>query len=167
MKVPATKLRDGSGKWQRPPTCCSVESVEDSGSDQHNCSEPQTHTEDLPDCDDEPAEDDDNMAEDNGQSNMLVEPISCTSSEQPQAENETEADEESLPQEPPLKRHKSDTLVTKTAKALQHVLGTCEEVLKYDKLRQNVAKNPKSRYHIERYETHLVKIQLLTLKAYK
>ena len=167
VKVPATKLRDGSGKWQRPPTCCSVESVEDSGSDQHNCSEPQTHTKDLPDCDDEPAEDDDNMAEDNGQSNMLVEPISCTSSEQPQAENETEADEESLPQEPPLKRHKSDTLVTKTAKALQHVLGTCEEVLKYDKLRQNVAKNPKSRYHIERYETHLVKIQLLTLKAYK
>ena len=47
------------------------------------------------------------------------------------------------------------------------VLGTCDKVLKYDKLRQNVAKNPKSRYHIERYETYLAKIQLLTLKAYK
>ena len=90
-----SKLRDGRGKWQRPQTCCSVESVEDSGSDQNNCSKPQTHVENLPDCDDEPAEDDDEMAEDNGQSNMLVEPISCTCSEQPQAQNETEADEES------------------------------------------------------------------------
>ena len=97
---------------------------------------------------------------------MLVEPISCTSSEQPQAQNETEAGEKSLPQEPPLKRHKSDTLVTKTAN-VQHALGTCEEVLKYDKRRQNVAKNPKSRYHVERYETHLPKVQVLTPKAYK
>ena len=58
-------------------------------------------------------------------------------------------------------------LISKTARALEHVLGTCEEVLKYDKLKQNVAKNPKSRYHIEHYETHLTKIQILILKAYK
>ena len=50
---------------------------------------------------------------------------------------------------------------------MQQVLGTCEEVLKYDKLKQNVTKNPKSRYHTEHYEIHLAKIQILTLKAYK
>ena len=31
----------------------------------------------------------------------------------------------------------------------------------------NVSKNLKSRYHIEHYETHFAKIQILTLKAYK
>ena len=37
----------------------------------------------------------------------------------------------------------------------------------YDKLKQNVANNPKSRYHVEHYETCLARIQILTLKAYK
>ena len=27
VKLPATKLRDDSGKWQRSPTCCSFESA--------------------------------------------------------------------------------------------------------------------------------------------
>ena len=69
--------------------------------------------------------------------------------------------------EPPMKRQKSDALMSRTSKAIEQVLGTCEGVQKYDKLNQNVAKNPKSRYHLERYEAHLTKIQILTLKAYK
>ena len=70
-------------------------------------------------------------------------------------------------QEPLTKHQKLDTLVSKTAKALEQVLGSCEGVQKFDKLKQNVGKNPKSRYHIERFEAHLVKVQILTLKAYK
>lgn len=58
-------------------------------------------------------------------------------------------------------------LLSKTAKAIEQVLGTCEEVVKYDKLKQSATKNPKSRYHVERYETLLTKIQILTLKKYK
>jgi len=84
-------------------------------------------------------------------------------------------EEESSSQEPPPKRKKtlatdSETtvqLLSKTAKAIEQVLGTCEEVVKYDKLKQSVTKNPKSRYHMEQYETHLTKIQMLTLKKYK
>ena len=35
VKLPATKLRDDSGKWQRSPTCCSFESaMEDSSSNE-------------------------------------------------------------------------------------------------------------------------------------
>lgn len=34
-------------------------------------------------------------------------------------------------------------------------------------VKQNIAKNPKSRYHRDRYEMHLGKIQVLTLKASK
>lgn len=84
-------------------------------------------------------------------------------------------EEESSPQEPPAKRKKTPStdseatvkLLSKTAKAIEQVLGTCEEVVKYDKLKQSVTKNPKSRYHMEQYETHLTKIQMLTLKKYK
>ena len=60
------------------------------------------------------------------------------------------SEQETPPHELQTKKQKlGTTLVTKTARALQQVLGTCEEVLKYDKLKQNVTKNPKSRYHTE------------------
>ena len=68
--------------------------------------------------------------------------------------------DQSSPSQPPTKQQKSDTLLSKTAK----VLGTCEEVRKFEKLKQNVKKSPKSRYHIERYEAHLVKVQIIMLK---
>ena len=32
------------------------------------------------------------------------------------------------PQEPPAKQQKSDTLVSKASKAIQQVLGNCEEI---------------------------------------
>lgn len=84
-------------------------------------------------------------------------------------------EEESSSQESPAKRKNTLStdseatvqLLSKTAKAIEQVLGTCEEVVKYDKLKQTVTKNPKSRYHVEQYETHLTKIQMLTLKKYK
>ena len=80
-----------------------------------------------------------------------------------------------LSEEPPPKRKKTPSanseatvqLLSKTAKAIEQVLGTCEEVVKFDKLKQSVTKNPKSRYHVERYEIHLTKIQMMTLKKYK
>jgi len=46
--------------------------------------------------------------------------------------------EKSSPQEPPTKQQKSDTLVSKLTKAIEQVLGTCEEVLKFEKLLQKV-----------------------------
>lgn len=46
--------------------------------------------------------------------------------------------EKSSPQEPPTKQQKSDTLVSKLTKAIEQVLGTCEEGLKFEKLLQKV-----------------------------
>ena len=215
IKIPATKFRNESGKWELPLTCCAVEAVEDSVAEQDNSSEPETiltqrieqEVEDLSESsDDEPVEDSDRMSGDDGLSNMDIHVDSITrgeqlqtetegdisitmevdpivSDEQPQKEhqidienqsNQTQSkkrmrsEQETPPQEPQPKKQKlGTTLVTKTARALQQVLGTCEEVLKYDKLKQNVTKNPKSRYHTEHYEIHLAKIQILILKAYK
>ena len=84
-------------------------------------------------------------------------------------------EEESSSKEPPPKRKKTPStdseatvqLLSKTAKAIEQFLETCEEVVKYDKLKQSVTRNLKSRYHVERYETHLTKIQKLTLMKYK
>ena len=213
VKIPATKLRNESGRWERPLICCAVEAVEGSAADQDYSSELQTQrieqeVEDLLESsDDEPAEEDsDRTSGDDGLSNMDIHIDPTTSSEQiqtetqgdisitmevdpivsdehPQTENQTDtenplnqmqsrkrirSEQETPPQEPDPKKQKlCAALVTKTARALQQVLGTCEEVLKYDKLKQNVTKNPKSRYHTEHYEIHLAKIQILTLKAYK
>ena len=212
VKIPATKLRNESGKWERPPTCCAVETVEDTRSvaDQDYSIEPQTiltqrieqEVEDLSESsNDEPAEDHDDdlsnmdihvdpitnseelQAETEGDISTTMEVDPIVSDEQPQTENQTDienpsnqmqskkrmrSEHEISPQEPQPKKQKLDAaLVTKTARALQQVLGTCEEVLKYDKLKQNVTKNPKSRYHTEHYKIHLAKIQILTLKAYK
>ena len=117
---------------------------------------------------------------------MNLEPLNISST-QTQSESETDLVDEGNPQpmaskkrkridqassfhEPQPKQQRTGSdheLISKTARALEHILGTCEEVLKCDKLKQNVAKNPKSRYHIEHYETHLTKIQILILKAYK
>ena len=212
-KIPATKLRNESGRWERPLICCAVQAVEGSASDQDYSSELQTQrieqeVEDLLESsDDEPAEEDsDRTSGDDGLSNMDIHIDPTTSSEQiqtetqgdisitmevdpivsdehPQTENQTDtgnplnqmqsrkrirSEQETTPQEPDPKKQKLCAApVTKTARALQQVLGTCEEVLKYDKLKQNVTKNPKSRYHTEHYEIHLAKIQILTLKAYK
>ena len=150
--------------------------------------------EELSHCDDEPEDDDYENGEFKGPNNMEIdqtesepreEAESNVGGEQLHAESETEMNDETLPQqtqdnkrktaeqdqsssqEPLTKHQKLDTVVSKTAKALEQVLGTCEEVQKFDKLKQNVGKNPKSRYHIERFEAHLVKVQILTLKAYK
>jgi len=98
---------------------------------------------------------------------MNLEPLNISST-QTQSESETDLVDEGNPQpmtskkrkridqasslhEPQPKQQKTGSnheLISKTARALEHVLGTCEEVLKYNKLKQNVAKNPKSRYHI-------------------
>ena len=56
-------------------------------------------------------------------------------------------------------------LSTKTAKATEIVLGKTPEVIQLDKLRANLARNPKSRYCLNRYENHLTKIQVFVLKA--
>lgn len=56
-------------------------------------------------------------------------------------------------------------LSSKTAKATEIVLGKTPEVIQLDKLRANLARNPKSRYCLNRYENHLTKIQVFVLKA--
>ena len=61
----------------------------------------------------------------------------------------------------------SQQLSSKTAKAAELVLGKLPEVIQLDKLHNNVARNPKSRYCVNRYENHLAKIQVLVLKAIK
>ena len=56
-------------------------------------------------------------------------------------------------------------LSTKTAKATEIVLGKTPEVIQLDKLRANLARNPKSRCCLNRFENHLTKIQVFVLKA--
>ena len=43
VTVPATKLRDGCGKWQRLPTCSSLEKMEDIDTDEDNSSNLPVH----------------------------------------------------------------------------------------------------------------------------
>jgi hypothetical protein len=59
------------------------------------------------------------------------------------------------------------TLFTKTAKAIQEVLGYTPEVAEFDRLKCSLARNTKSRYLINRYETSLTNIQVMVLKAVK
>ena len=76
-------------------------------------------------------------------------------------------------QEEKLSEHEIDNdetkqqLSSKTAKAAELVLGKLPEVIQLDKLRNNLTRNPKSRYCVNRYENHLAKIQVLVLKAIK
>ena len=58
-------------------------------------------------------------------------------------------------------------LSSKTAVAVEMVLGKIPEVIQLDKLHNNLKKSPKSRYCINWYENHLAKIQVLVLKATK
>ena len=200
--MPATKLRDDSGKWQRSQTCCSFESVmEDNFSEDLVTASATNFNQDqeLAEESDYEGDGEDTDAgtwplhtETNCETmSMEVDPIQehrqtgmknlqwNEAEILPQSNGEMRAiassEEESSSQEPPAKRKKIPStdsevtvqLLSKTAKAIEQVLGTCEEVVKYDKLKQSVTKSPKSRYHIERYETHLTKIQMLTLNKYK
>lgn len=56
-------------------------------------------------------------------------------------------------------------LTSKTAKAAEVVLAKIPEVVQLDKLRSNLARNPKSRYCINKFENHLAKVQVLVLRA--
>ena len=174
VKIPVTKLRHESGRWEQPLTCCAVETVEDSAADQDYSSEQTESIEQevqdlLESRDDEPAEDSERMSGDDGLSNMDIQVGPITSSEQIQTETEGDvsitmevnpivsdeqlqtenqtktenpsnqmesrkrirSEQETPPQElQPKKQKLGAALVIKTARALQQVLGTCEEVLK-------------------------------------
>ena len=69
--------------------------------------------------------------------------------------------------QPPSKEETHESLLSKTAKALALILGRSKDVVTYDKLRNNAAKNPNSRYHKERYLNHLAHIQVQVLKTYR
>ena len=107
---------------------------------------------------------------------MNLEPLNISST-QTHSESETDlVDEGNLQPMTSKKRKRIDEASSlhepqpkqqKTGSDIELISKRKEEVLKYDKLKQNVAKNPKSRYHIKHYETHLTKIQILILKAYK
>ena len=65
VKIPATKMRGDTGKWERPLTCCLVQWMADATDDENNSDETQMETvgsdaenEDLSDSDDEPEDDD-------------------------------------------------------------------------------------------------------------
>ena len=81
VKIPATKLRGESGKWEIPPTCCSVDLMTDAGADEDSSDEPQMEvgpeqeTEELSDCDDEPEDDDSVNEELAGSSNKEIDGV--------------------------------------------------------------------------------------------
>lgn len=204
VKLPATKLRDDSGKWQRSPTCCSFESAMEGNSSEElvsdsaeNLNQEHELAEELDYAGDREEADagtwplqtqtncetmsmEVDLFQEHGEKTG-IENLQWSEAEilpQPNGNKRAIAsctEEESSSQEPPAKRKKTPStdsevtvqLLSKTAKAIEQVLGTCEEVVKYDKLKQSATKNPKSRYHMERYETHLTKIPILTLKKYK
>lgn len=75
-----------------------------------------------------------------------------------------------VPGESPVKRQKQDNqteLTSKTAKALEKVLGRSPDVEKFEKLKQSLMANPTSKYNQDRYKTQLAHVQVKTLKAYK
>lgn len=75
-----------------------------------------------------------------------------------------------VPGESPVKRQKQDNqteLTSKTAKALEKVLGRSPDVEKFEKLKQSLMANPTSKYNQDRYKTQLAHVRVKTLKAYK
>lgn len=125
-----------------------------------------TENEDLSDCGDEPEDDDNDYnsgdgggdSDDHGNEEVTrLRKINLDEQLQTETETPLEPDplladkivqvetkrkmaeqEKSSPQEPPTTQQKSDTLVSKLTKAIEQVLGTCEEVLKLEKLSQKV-----------------------------
>ena len=72
--------------------------------------------------------------------------------------------------EPPTKARKmdispmkSEVVHSKTAKALELLLGKTSEVSELDRLKQTIAKNPKAHYYRKKYNTLLGKIQTRVL----
>lgn len=83
---------------------------------------------------------------------------------------QTESKEKSSvdPTQPSHKKTRlEDDMGCVTSRPWSKFLQKCTDVSKYDKLKQCVTTNPKSRHHIECYETHLANIQVMTLKVYK
>ena len=179
VKIPATKLRDDNGKCQRPPTCCSFESVMEDNSSEDLVTDSAANF----NQEQELAEESDEGDREEGDAGtwplqtetycetmrMAVDPINEHGEEtgtgnlrwtkaeilpQPNGKKQAIAstEEESSSKEPPPKRKKTPStdseatvqLLSKTAKAIEQFLETCEEVVKYDKLKQSVTRNPKS-----------------------
>lgn len=83
-----------------------------------------------------------------------------------------EPEEQQTEHEPDQQLSEQDTadesvqqLSCKTAKAAEVVLGKTPDVVQPDKLRTSLNRKPKSRDCINRYESHLAKIQVFVLKA--
>jgi hypothetical protein len=58
-------------------------------------------------------------------------------------------------------------LKTKTARAVEMVVGKNPEVKMFDRIKFSLNNNPKSRHNIDRYQTCLAKVQVLVLQAVK
>jgi len=212
IKIPITKVRDSSGKWQRPTNCLSVNQMEDQEINEvesechghvaiYTCSyedEMDVHVDaDVP-CEVEEITsmdyEDQNMDIDNNNENLLHVHNTCTETltdqlkendslpvevtstgkhqtpaKRPITDTETRNDQPATKKEKMTDQSidKPQEILSKTTTALQLVLGNCEDVSKYDKLKKCAAKNPKSRFHIERFNLHLARIQISILKAYK
>lgn len=84
-----------------------------------------------------------------------------------QSQHETNCDNEQG--EPPSKKSRTEDSQpsSKTGKALTLVLGKSKDVQTYEKLENNVTKNPNSRFYKEHYVNRLTHIQVQVLKKYK
>lgn len=63
-----------------------------------------------------------------------------------------------------ISQKKSDEVQSKTAKALELLLGKTQEVSELDRLKQTVAKNPKAHYYRKKYDTLLRNMQTCVLR---
>ena len=185
IQIPATKLKDNYGKWTTSGKLLSlIDDEEETQSDQEmppaepfdSNDEPETPAEPF-DSNDEPeapaeVELEEEWTSDEPSNDSKQQPeLGCEAahdSVSPQAlviQSSHEHDEP--PSKKPRTENGSENLSSKTAKALAQVLGKTKEVITYEKLKNNVAKNPGSKYHKEQFLNHLAHIQVQVLKKYK
>ena len=185
VKMPATKLRDSTGKWHYPETCLSSQIHAEEQHVEENLGELNMPHAAAFECENDTDEDEDGedlrsewqaeetSTENNQENELFSEAIvpeendHLTSACSDHEYNDTAGDDctnEPVPKKP---REDVESLSSKTGQAIAQVLGTTKDVLTYEKLKNNVTKNPTSRYHKEHYLNHLAIIQVQVQKEYK
>ena len=189
VQLPAVRMRDPDGRWHVPPMCCPdlpqepmdimVASTEVSVDGGENVGEDGEEDGEEAGGKDGGEPENCQMPDPLQSEEMAMEDLSPDSGEEPE---EIAFKEAPMPKHVPTtylpvddgqpaakkpRQDESTAITSKTGQALRSVLGPCPEVAKFEKLKCCLAKNPRSRYHIDLYETHLAHIQILILKAYR
>lgn len=171
IKIPATKLRDSTGKWKTSDVCLSSQTEKEEVHDEEDHMEQDMQLEDSIKNDNGPEDEveDEAVLVDDNEKNLEKDMISVQveSDISERQHSETDEDETDEPTANKAKISEDFSLSSKTAKALAEILGITKDVLLYEKLKNNATK----KFKFEIPQRALLKppaiIQVQVLKQYK